>query len=70
MKAEARKVLESLSLYLVHCYEFPILAYWGGNTTFDVPVVADRPVVTLLVIFTPGQGQHQLHVGLPDLLPT
>lgn len=57
LKAEAKKVLESLSLHLVHFSQFPSLAYWGRNTSFDLSVVADRPVVALLVIFNPGQVQ-------------
>lgn len=71
VKAEARKVLESLSLYLIHCFQFPSLACWGRKTPFNLPVVVDRPLVAfLLVIFTPGKVQAHLHLGLPDFLPT
>lgn len=69
VKAEARKILDSLSLHIVYCYQFPSLAYWGRNASFDLLVVADRPIVALLVIYTPGQVQLQLHLGLLDHLP-
>ena len=64
-----KKVIEYLSLALVHCYQSASLAHQVGYAFFDLPFLADIPVEALLTMpCIPCQVQLLLCLGL--LIPS
>lgn len=46
------------------------LCSWGGCILFNLSVLDDTPVETLLILCVPCKLHLQPHIGLPDPIPT
>lgn len=65
-----KKVVEYISLLLVHSHQFATLVYHRSYPFFDFPFLVDVPIETLLILCVLSQAQLQLCHGSPDPIPT